>query len=228
MYPLCKRTDMELEVRNRVLNEDVALVIIERLADKCFVNDPRVHWTNLAALNRVFNRAVHRLLSRTYKIALADEYGDVRVIIFCDAGSDKFHTSTTRGSSVHPLISSISFKKKEQAAAFVRFLTSNVRRSVILDLEDYCFHSDDDPAVGALSHFSKIDTITFRDQQCRCPVCSVLTDHSSGPRVEIFPSEVEPITDNESSNGYEFHFEQSDEDDYDDLYFSDLRDVDDY
>ncbi|RCN46618.1 hypothetical protein ANCCAN_07354 [Ancylostoma caninum] len=199
------------------MNEDVARIIVEHLANDCFVINPRLHWTSLVSLNKSFNNAVRHLLAKTSKVALEDVYGDVRIILTCEPIPN----------CCHALTSSISFEEKELAASFVRFVARNVSKWLTIDVEDYSEHTGDDEVMKALSYFPRIDTIIFRRPQCFCPVCCALVDHA-GPDVKIVErsedgsdDERESLTSGHASGGGD----NSEEDDHDDLY---IRDVDDY
>ncbi|KAL6736625.1 hypothetical protein Aduo_006952 [Ancylostoma duodenale] len=199
------------------MNEDVARIIVEHLANDCFVIDPRLHWTSLVSVNKSFNSAVRHLLAKTSKVALEDVYGDVRVILTCKPSLNRCHALT----------SSISFEEKELAASFVRFIARNVSNWLTIDIEDYNEHSENDEVMMALSCFPRIDSIIFRRPQCFCPVCCALVDHA-GPDVKIVElSEDGSDDDRESftSGHASGEGDNSEEDDHDDLY---IRDVDDY
>ncbi|KHJ86334.1 toxin-antitoxin system, toxin component, HicA domain protein, partial [Oesophagostomum dentatum] len=94
-------------------------------------------------LNRVFNRVVRRLLARTTKVALEETYRDVRVII----------SSESTFGRVNPMVSSVSFEKKEPVVSFLRFLARNMDHPITIDIEDYYDHPENDIIVEALSCF---------------------------------------------------------------------------
>ncbi|KHJ74887.1 hypothetical protein OESDEN_25497 [Oesophagostomum dentatum] len=156
------------------LNEDIVHIIVEHLATDNFVDDPRVHWTSLVKLNKVFNRVVRRLLARTTKVALEETYRDVRVII----------SSESTFGRVNPMVSSVSFEKKEPVVSFLRFLARYIDHPITIDIEDYYDHPENDIIVEALSCFPKIDSIIFRRPRCVCRMCCAMVEHA-GAAVKI-------------------------------------------
>ncbi|KAK6737196.1 hypothetical protein RB195_019721 [Necator americanus] len=126
-----------------------------------------------------------------------------------------------------PLISSISFERRESTVSFLRFVARKVAGWVTVDIEDYEDHSGNDEIIQTLLCFPKIRGIIFRRPRCFCSMCSALVTHA-GPDVQI----VEHCGDSSDSDGDTFYCEEattgsadSELDSYDDLC---LRDEDDF